>query len=383
MDLAIEAEHAGRRERDVEPDLPFRREVPVDPEARDREVVEGGRLVLDHQRQALSRLAAQECRLEVVVIGLHLVRRPAGDRLGPVSRRGTTSRGRSAACSRGRSRRTRRARAAWSFLREAAHVILDSPEHYHVIPHRSPAPQGRARRRATSRRHRRGSAGVADGAQAPVQDARLRGRRRGDAEAQGPRRCHAGRRGQAGGAGRLDRRHGRRPQGTRQQEESDRRRRRGGRDRAAAPRRAARAHRGAARHRRRHRPRAVASPAPQHRARDLGRGGPRSHGRDHRDLPPARVEPTGAPAGRDRAAHVRGPPVARDRRRRAPARRYRAEGRGGIVRGARSPQDPRPHLRAQGGAGRHRRRVEDATGEASGRRRASRWSGTPTRASRR
>ena len=47
-------------------------------------VLEGGRLVLDRQRQALSRLAAQECRLEVVVIGLHLVRRPAGDRLGPV-----------------------------------------------------------------------------------------------------------------------------------------------------------------------------------------------------------------------------------------------------------------------------------------------------------
>ena len=63
-------------------------------------------------------------------------------------------------------------------------------------------------------------------------------------------------------------------------------------------------------------------------SRDLGRGGPRSHRRDHRDLPPARVEPTGAPAGRDRAAHVCGPPVARDRRWRAPARRHRAEGRG-------------------------------------------------------
>ena len=83
-------------------------------------------------------------------------------------------------------------------------------------------------------------------------------------------------------------------------------------------------------------------------ARDLGRGGPGSHGRDHRDLPSARVEPTGAAAGRDRAAHLRGPPAARDRRRRAPARRHRAEGRGGVLRGARSPQDPRPHLRAQG-----------------------------------
>src|SRR4030095_4106550 len=59
------------------------------------------------------------------------------------------------------------------------------------------------------------------------------------------------------------------------------------------------------------------------------------------------------------------PSVARDRRRGAPARRHRAERRGGVLRGARSPQDPRPYLRAQGGAGRHRRRVEDATGEAS------------------
>ena len=69
---------------------------------------------------------------------------------------------------------------------------------------------------------------------------------------------------------------------------------------------AARAHQGAARHRRCHRPRAVASPAPQHRGRDL-RGGPGSHGRDHRDLPPARVEPTSAAAGRDRAAHLWAP----------------------------------------------------------------------------
>ena len=96
------------------------------------------------------------------------------------------------------------------------------------------------------------------------------------------------------------------------------------------------------------------------------RVGPGSHGRDHRDLPPARVEPTGAPAGRDRAAHLCGPPVARDRRRRACARRHRDAGRRGVLRGARSPQDPRPHLRAQGGAGRHRRRGEDATGAASG-----------------
>ena len=135
---------------------------------------------------------------------------------------------------RGRSRRTRRARAAWSLLREAAHVIrsvgvqgidLETPEYHHVSPHRSPAPQGGARRRATFRRHRRGTAVVAEGARAPVRDARLRGRRRGDAEAPGPRRCHAARRGQAGGAGRLDRRHGRRPQGSSRQEESDRRRR--------------------------------------------------------------------------------------------------------------------------------------------------------------
>ncbi len=49
-----------------------------------------------------------------------------------------------------------------------------------------------------SRRHRRRTAVVAEGAPAPVRDARLRGRRRGHAEAQGPRRGHAARRGQAG-----------------------------------------------------------------------------------------------------------------------------------------------------------------------------------------
>src|SRR4030095_8118328 len=82
-------------------------------------------------------------------------------------------------------------------------IDLDTPEYHHVSPHRGSRPQASARRRATFRRHRRGTTVVAEGAQAPVRDARLRGRRRGDAEAQGPRRCHAARRGQAGGAGRL------------------------------------------------------------------------------------------------------------------------------------------------------------------------------------
>ena len=104
---------------------------------------------------------------------------------------------------------------------ERAHHGVFFGEYPHVSPHRSAAPQGGARRRATRRRHRRGTAVVAEGAQAPVRDARLRGRWRGDAEAQGPRRRHAARRGQAGRAGRLDRRHGHRPQRTSRQEESD------------------------------------------------------------------------------------------------------------------------------------------------------------------
>src|SRR4029450_3045471 len=129
-----------------------------------------------------------------------------------------------------------------------------------------------------------------------------------------------------------------------EEEEGERRREggRGGRGRPAGPRGAACAHRGAARLRCRHRPRAVASTAPQHLGRDLGRGGTGSHGCDYRDLPSARVEPTGAAASRDRAAHLCSPPVARDRRRRAPARRHRAEGRRRVLRGARSPQDSRP-----------------------------------------
>ena len=159
--------------------------------------------------------------------------------------------------------------------------------------------------------------------------------------------------------------------------------RRGGRDRTAAPRGAARAHRGAARHRRRRRPRAVASPAPQHRARDLGRGGPGSHGRDHRDLPPPRVEPTGAAAGRDRAAHLRGAPVARDRRRRRASAAASGKGRAG------SPPWSSIAARSATASPSSRRSWPPSTasrrrgGRGVRRRCASRWSATPTPASRR
>ena len=145
---------------------------------------------------------------------------------------------------------------------------------------------------------------------------------------------------------------------------------------------AARAHRGAARHRRGRRPRALASPAPPPRGRDLGRAGPRSHGRDHRDLPPARVEP---PA-RLQVEIARLNYVAPRLRETGGGERQR----GGIGQGARASPPwssiaarsatASPSSRRSSPPSRTSRRRD---GRSVRRRCASRWSATPTRASRR
>ena len=67
---------------------------------------------------------------------------------------------------------------------------------------------------------------------------------------------------------------------------------------------------GAQGHGRGRRPRDLAEPGAQPRARHRRRGA-RSHGRHRRDLPPPRQEPRGAAAGRDRAPQLRGAAPAR------------------------------------------------------------------------
>ena len=126
------------------------------------------------------------------------------------------------------------------------------------------------------------------------------------------------------------------------------------------------------------------APAPQPRARDR-RGGARSHRRDHRDLPPPRVEP------RRRGCRSRSPGSRTWRRgcaRPAGGERQRGgiggkgAGESALELDRRKIRDRIAELKAR--AGRHRATSRRRGGRrASARRCASRWSATPTPASRR
>ena len=161
-------------------------------------------------------------------------------------------------------------------------------------------------------------------------------------------------------------------------EAAARRRRRGGRDgrSGGARARSRRPARPQGRPRRR-RPRSLAEPGAQPRARD-GLPGARPHRRHHRDLPPAREEPRGAPPGRDRAPQLHGAAHARVTRRQGAAagpRRRRGRAR------ARSPQGARPHRRAARRSSTPSSAIRTCAARTGARRGASRSSATRTPAS--
>src|SRR5262249_6892661 len=84
VELAVEGQFPRGGKSDVQLHLALGRDVLVDAEGGDRDVVQSTRLALHHERQLLTRAAPQEGGLEVIVVSLQLELRQLPHVLGPV-----------------------------------------------------------------------------------------------------------------------------------------------------------------------------------------------------------------------------------------------------------------------------------------------------------